>query len=58
MWQSLHGLLTSPTTPDAVKRQTLWIVGTAVQNNPSAQHAVRTIHSKKKLRFYLRVHCP
>ncbi|KAI0920623.1 hypothetical protein AcW1_002308 [Taiwanofungus camphoratus] len=37
MWEPLHGLLTSPTSPDEITMQTLWIVGTAVQNNPSAQ---------------------
>ncbi|EMD30899.1 hypothetical protein CERSUDRAFT_120241 [Gelatoporia subvermispora B] len=37
MWEPLQNLLTSPTTADGIQRQTLWIVGTAVQNNPAAQ---------------------
>jgi hsp70-interacting protein len=42
MWEPLQNLLTSPTSTDEIKTQTLWIVGTAVQNNPAAQQAVRT----------------
>ncbi|KAH8077104.1 nucleotide exchange factors-like protein [Cristinia sonorae] len=37
LWEPLQRLLTSPSSSDAIKRQVLWIVGTAVQNNPSAQ---------------------
>ncbi|KZT00287.1 nucleotide exchange factors-like protein [Laetiporus sulphureus 93-53] len=37
MWEQLHALLTSPTTSEGIKIQTLWVIGTAVQNNPSAQ---------------------
>jgi hypothetical protein len=40
MWKPLHELLTSPSSSDAVKTQTLWVIGTAIQNNPSAQKAV------------------
>jgi len=39
MWAPIHELLTSPNTPDALKTQALWVVGTAIQNNPSAQSA-------------------
>ncbi|THH28769.1 hypothetical protein EUX98_g5422 [Antrodiella citrinella] len=39
MWEPLQALLTSPSSSDAIQRQVLWIVGTAVQNNPSAQAA-------------------
>jgi len=35
MWEPLQGLLTSST--DAIQRQVLWVIGTAIQNNPSAQ---------------------
>ncbi|TFK48222.1 nucleotide exchange factors-like protein [Heliocybe sulcata] len=38
MWQPLHDLLTSPGSTDKVKRQALWVIGTAVQNNPAAQN--------------------
>ena len=40
MWEPLQELLTSPLTSDGIKMQTLWVIGTAVQNNPSAQNAV------------------
>ncbi|GJJ07717.1 hypothetical protein Clacol_001922 [Clathrus columnatus] len=36
MYPSLLSLL-SPSQPDEVRMQTLWILGTAVQNNPEAQ---------------------
>ncbi|EPQ55957.1 Fes1-domain-containing protein [Gloeophyllum trabeum ATCC 11539] len=38
MWQPLHDLLTSPGSTDEIKRQVLWVIGTAVQNNPAAQN--------------------
>ncbi|PSR81815.1 hypothetical protein PHLCEN_2v6246 [Hermanssonia centrifuga] len=37
MWEPLQGLLTSSSSSDEIKRQTLWIIGTALQNNPAAQ---------------------
>ncbi|KAH9035694.1 nucleotide exchange factors-like protein [Lactarius hengduanensis] len=37
MWEPLQGLLGSPS--DDVRVQALWVIGTAVQNNPSAQRA-------------------
>ncbi|KAF9239453.1 armadillo-type protein [Melanogaster broomeanus] len=37
MWEPLHGLLSLPSTTDALKVQTLWVIGTALQNNPAAQ---------------------
>ena len=40
MWEPLQGLLASPS--DDVKVQALWVIGTAVQNNPAAQKAVRS----------------
>ena len=42
MWEPLHALLTSPTSSEAIQMATLWILGTAVQNNPSAQNSVST----------------
>ena len=41
MWDPLQSLLTSQNSSDEIKVQTLWIIGTAVQNNPSAQNSVR-----------------
>ncbi|KAI0287416.1 hypothetical protein BC826DRAFT_1044638 [Russula brevipes] len=37
MWEPLQSLLASPS--DDVKVQALWVIGTAVQNNPAAQKA-------------------
>jgi hypothetical protein len=39
MWEPLQGLLAS--SSDDLKTQVLWVIGTAVQNNPAAQKAVR-----------------
>ncbi|KAF9646148.1 nucleotide exchange factors-like protein [Thelephora ganbajun] len=39
MWDPLQSLLTSQNSSDEIKLQTLWIIGTAVQNNPSAQNS-------------------
>lgn len=35
MWEPIHDLLSSPSDP--IQRQVLWVIGTAVHNNPSAQ---------------------
>ncbi|OAX36921.1 Fes1-domain-containing protein [Rhizopogon vinicolor AM-OR11-026] len=37
MWEPLHGLLLASSTSDDIKMQTLWVIGTALQNNPAAQ---------------------
>ncbi|KAE9387258.1 hypothetical protein BT96DRAFT_1005282 [Gymnopus androsaceus JB14] len=37
MWEPLHALLTSG--PDSVKAHAVWVIGTALQNNPAAQDA-------------------
>ncbi|KAL4077495.1 armadillo-type protein [Scleroderma citrinum] len=39
MWEPLHGLLSADNTTDPLKMQTLWVIGTALQNNPAAQLA-------------------
>jgi hypothetical protein len=41
MWEPLQGLLA--TSSDDIKVQALWVIGTALQNNPAAQKAVRFI---------------
>lgn len=43
MWPTIQSLLTSSTSTDSMRAAVLWIIGTAVQNNPSAQSAVSTI---------------
>ncbi|KAJ4490419.1 nucleotide exchange factor Fes1-domain-containing protein [Lentinula aciculospora] len=37
MWEPLHALLVS--SPNSVTTQAIWVIGTALQNNPSAQDA-------------------
>lgn len=41
LWQPLVSLLTSPDSSTEIKVQVLWVIGTAVQNNPAAQDVVR-----------------
>lgn len=41
MWEPLQDLLGSPS--EDMKVQALWVIGTALQNNPAAQKAVRSI---------------
>jgi hsp70-interacting protein len=41
MWESLQDLLAS--SSEDMKVQALWVIGTAVQNNPAAQKAVCSI---------------
>ncbi|KAF7369801.1 Fes1 domain-containing protein [Mycena venus] len=38
MWSPLHSLITSAPTA-SIKMQALWVIGTALQNNPAAQDA-------------------
>jgi len=39
MWKPIRQLLVSPTSSDEIRSNVLWIIGTAVQNNPLAQRA-------------------
>jgi hypothetical protein len=39
LWKPLHSLLTSESSTSDIKTQALWVIGTALQNNPSAQDA-------------------
>jgi hsp70-interacting protein len=41
MWAPLQDLLAAPS--DDIKVQALWVIGTALQNNPAAQKAVRLL---------------
>ena len=38
MWESLVNL--SKSEEDEIRQYGLWIIGTAIQNNPNAQHSV------------------
>jgi len=40
IWEPLHSLLAAESSTPEIKTQTLWVIGTALQNNPSAQDAV------------------
>ncbi|KZV75820.1 Fes1-domain-containing protein [Peniophora sp. CONT] len=43
MWTPIHDLISSSPS-DAIKTQAVWVAGTAVQNNPKAQHAYKYIY--------------
>ncbi|KAJ3912832.1 Le.MFB2 [Lentinula edodes] len=51
MWDPLHALLTS--SPDSVATQALWVIGTALQNNPSAQDAYLKLNPLPTLTSFL-----
>ncbi|KAI9429419.1 nucleotide exchange factors-like protein [Lactarius psammicola] len=51
MWEPLQSLLGSPS--DDVRIQALWVIGTAVQNNPSAQRAYLALGPFPTLLGYL-----
>lgn len=42
LWERLQSLLTSDNSSQELKTAVLWIIGTALQNNPAAQDDVRT----------------
>ncbi|TFK36602.1 armadillo-type protein [Crucibulum laeve] len=37
LWEPLQSLLTSPDSTPEIKTQAIWVIGTALQNNPAAQ---------------------
>ncbi|KAH9922216.1 nucleotide exchange factors-like protein [Fomitopsis serialis] len=53
MWEPLHNLLKSPNTTEGIKMQTLWVIGTAIQNNPSAQSAYLALSPMPTLLTFL-----
>jgi len=48
MWRPLQDLLSSPSSP-AIVTQTLWVIGTALQNNPAAQLSYLSLEPIPKL---------
>ena len=42
LWEPLQSLLTSDNSSQELKTAVLWIIGTALQNNPAAQDDVCT----------------
>ncbi|OBZ74937.1 Hsp70 nucleotide exchange factor FES1 [Grifola frondosa] len=53
MWEPLQALLTSPSSSQGIQTQTLWILGTAVQNNPSAQNSYLSLSPLPDLLSFL-----
>jgi len=53
MWEPLQKLLESPSSSDGIKTNTLWIIGTAVQNNPAAQSAYLSLSPMRTLLSFL-----
>lgn len=49
IWEPLQDLLSS--SSEDMKIQALWVIGTAVQNNPAAQKAVRSIEKSATHRY-------
>jgi hypothetical protein len=44
MWEPIHALAASTKSPASIRTNALWVIGTALQNNPAAQADVCTLH--------------
>ncbi|KAF9055362.1 Fes1-domain-containing protein [Hymenopellis radicata] len=53
MWPSLHSLLTSEDATDPIIMQALWVIGTALQNNPEAQESYLALNPLSTLISFL-----
>ncbi|GLB44506.1 putative nucleotide exchange factor Fes1 [Lyophyllum shimeji] len=53
LWEPLHGLLIDSASTPEIKRHALWVIGTALQNNPSAQDAYLKLHPLPTLMTFL-----
>ncbi|KAF5373760.1 hypothetical protein D9758_000937 [Tetrapyrgos nigripes] len=53
MWEPLHELLTSDSSTDPVVLQALWVIGTALQNNPAAQDSYLKLNPLPTLASFL-----
>ncbi|PFH48845.1 hypothetical protein AMATHDRAFT_64523 [Amanita thiersii Skay4041] len=53
MWEPLQSLLTSETSTPAIQAQVLWVIGTALQNNPAAQDDYMQHHPLPTLLHFL-----
>jgi len=40
LWEPLHALVTAEKSTPGIQVQALWVIGTALQNNPAAQDVV------------------
>ncbi|KAI0830296.1 armadillo-type protein [Trametes gibbosa] len=53
MWEPLHSLLTDPNSSTEIQTQVLWVLGTAMQNNPAAQHSYLALSPLRTLLTFL-----
>ncbi|KAJ8087139.1 hsp70 nucleotide exchange factor fes1 [Marasmius tenuissimus] len=53
MWEPLHDLVTSQSSTDPVILQALWVIGTALQNNPAAQDSYLSLNPLAALTSFL-----
>ncbi|KAG6856192.1 hypothetical protein H0H87_006732 [Tephrocybe sp. NHM501043] len=53
LWEPLQALLIAPTSTLEIKKQALWVIGTAVQNNPSAQDSYLALNPLPTLVSFL-----
>lgn len=53
LWEPLQSLLTSENSSKEIKIQTMWVLGTAVQNNPQAQDLYLTLDPLPTLLSFL-----
>ncbi|KAF9452832.1 Fes1-domain-containing protein [Macrolepiota fuliginosa MF-IS2] len=58
LWQPLESLLTSPESSTEIKVQVLWVIGTAIQNNPAAQDVFLTYDPLPTLLGFLNPNSP
>jgi len=57
MWTPLQNLISSRTVSDEVKTQALWVIGTAVQNNPAAQNSYMALSPLPSILSFLSPSC-
>ncbi|THH12431.1 hypothetical protein EW146_g7706 [Bondarzewia mesenterica] len=53
MWDAIQNLLMAPSSTSEIKTQVLWVIGTAVQNNPSAQNAYLSLNHLSTILSFL-----
>ncbi|KAF9254977.1 nucleotide exchange factors-like protein [Marasmius fiardii PR-910] len=53
LWEPLHALITSDSSTDPVILQALWVIGTALQNNPAAQDSYLSLNPLPTLTSFL-----
>ncbi|KAF4574912.1 hsp70 nucleotide exchange factor fes1 [Pleurotus pulmonarius] len=54
MWEPLHSLFQATSSTSDIKMQALWVIGTALQNNPAAQHAYLSYSPLQALTSFLK----